>query len=166
MLLANRRVQYKYSSTGLQVRQENQSGKQNFTKGQSTFWAKALKIGLVIGVLGLIIIFYVNQYVQMSVLNDQIYHLKQELNTLVKENQKVDLEINKSKSLAHIEKEARGRLGLVEPNIHYIPAQKATEAADAQNHPAQSESKLALIAGEVGAWFKNLTSVEAGTLDE
>jgi hypothetical protein len=82
------------------------------------------------------------------------------------DNEKIALKIEQHNSLKHIEKEARGQLGLVEPTEVYYLSMNTAENAASQSTEQTSEKKGVPILAEVGAWLRNLTSVEAGTLDE
>lgn len=172
MILANRQAQYKYSQSGTYVRQEKNRVTKNPTKrrftwkGQFPFLKDAVSIAFVVAVIGMVVIAYVHQFVQISTVSYEIETLNKVLKDVTADNEKIALKIEQHNSLKHIEKEARGRLGLVEPTeVYYLSM--STESNDANQPAAEAGEKKAVpILAELGDWLRNLTSVEAGTLDE
>lgn len=172
MILANRQAQYKYSKSGLQIKQEKKvatknPSKRHFSiKGQFPFLKDAVLIGLIVAVIGMVVIAYVHQFVQMSAVSYEIESLNRTLKNVTAENEKLAVKIDQHNSLKRIEKEARDRLGLVEPTEVYYLSMKTESNVTGQSAASAGEKKILPIIAEVGDWLRNLTSVEAGTLDE
>lgn len=172
MIVANRQAKYKYSQSGTYIRQEKNTvtknpTKRHFTwKGQFAFLKDAVLIAVVVAVIGMVVIAYVHQFVQISTVNYEIGKLNKNLRAVTADNEKLTLKIEQHNSLKRIEKEARKRLGLVEPTeVYYISMN--TESNNPSQPTDQIDGKKAVpILAELGAWLRNLTSVEAGTLDE
>ncbi|AZR73043.1 hypothetical protein BBF96_06305 [Anoxybacter fermentans] len=167
MILAKNKPQYKYDSKGFRSKQENRLKIKKDKKRQIPFVLKAVGIGCIIFLFGLIVILYIHQYVQISRTNYQIETLKRELAQLKAENEKIRLEIAQNKSLKKIEEKARERFGMVDPeNVYYITLKSETTGESRSSQLDSKEKDVILFVQGVADWFKNLTSVEAGTLDD
>lgn len=156
---------YKYRPKVIIPRQEKEPQIKNFKRVQFPFIAKALKMIMVMAVIGVVVIAYVHQYAVISKANYDIQDLQKQFNGVKAINERMHIAIAQNESLKHIEEEARDRLGLVEPkDVYFISTGQEPVRQEKPAQVAHSGKPLGIIK-EVGTWFKNITSVEAGTLD-
>ncbi len=167
MVLENRQSYYKYSTNGSFTKQENSLRTKKHKNRSFPFVFKAIGIGCLVFFVGLIIIFYVYQYVQIATLNYQIASCEKTLEELEIKKQNLRLTIAQKNNLKEIEEKARTRYDMVQAtDPYYLTLNKDNQDIDKTENMASSDSKnFALIVHGVTDWFKNLTSVEAGTLD-
>lgn len=172
MVVANKQPKYKYDKYGSKKRSNKQGKRTKFEqkkKKETPFALKAVAIGCIIVVFGFIVVLYINQFVQISRTNYQIERLQKELNELQNKNEKIRLAIAQNQSLDKIETLAREEYQMVDPTneeIYYITLKNKSNNNDKTiNDEPEKEEEIQIVRG-VTDWFKNLTSVEAGTLDE
>lgn len=156
---------YKYRSKVILPRQEKESQIKNLKRVQFPFIAKALKMIMVMLVIGVVVIAYVHQYAVISKANYDMQDLQKQFNSVKAMNERMRIAIAQNESLKHIEEEARNRLGLVEPKDVVFISTGQEPAKQAKPTQIAHTGKPLGIIQEVGTWFKNITSVEAGTLD-
>lgn len=167
MVVANRQGRYKYSIKGELNTQENGQNSQKPNKIKQSFFGRAVAMACVVAIVGAVIIVYIHQFVQISTTNYEINQLKKEVAAIQEENDTIRLQILQNKNLKRIEQEAREKLGMIDPSQKetcYIPVQKKSTVEAVSVEP--SEVNNFVFVRDMMTWLKNLTSVEAGTLEE
>lgn len=114
-----------------------------------------------------------SRYTQLIVAGYQLDKLNGELAVLQQENQQLNVELNKLKSLNRIEQIATVKLGMVEPDkVQFVagldasaPAPGAAAGAGRTNSgtAASKQGIMQELANTVALWAKGLTPAEAGT---
>ncbi len=125
--------------------------------------------GFVIFIIGLFVIIYINQYVEVSRLNFQLEKLEDKRNKIKSENAHLELKISRLKTLDRVEEIAKSNLEMIKPNkVHYITLNSEDRNIDNLTVVAEEtkETKKVKLKDRVLAWFSHLSEVQAGTLDE
>ncbi len=167
-LYVKRQAHYKYDSNKFIKRKQENNFLSKKPKEKS-FGLKAFGFVFLVFIIGFIVVAYVHQFIEISTTNYQIQSLEEKLANLQAENEKIKLQIAQTNSLSNIDKNARELYGMVEPDqedILYIHLNDATKEQAEVSIPPKGGNKVVHIANEVVGWLKNLTSVEAGTLDD
>lgn len=167
MIVANKQSRYKYSLKGEVNKQENGGNSQKSNKIKQSFFGRAVAMASIVVIVSAIIIVYIHQFVQISTTNYELNQLKKEIAAVQTENDAIRLQILQNKNLKRIEQEAQEKLGMVYPSQKetcYIPAQKKSSVETLSIESTES-TNFAFVQ-DMMTWLKNLTSVEAGTLEE
>lgn len=166
LILVNRQLDYKYSSSGSFQKQESDLTRKNSKKRTPSFIKKALGVSGIAFLLGCLVIFYIYQNVQINDFNYQIVAAESKLDDLNSQNQNLRLQIAERQSLSQIENKAKEFYGMVEADdFCYVSLKTEKTSEQIITQSSTPNKSLAMIVYEVTDWFKNLTSVEAGTLD-
>lgn len=168
LLLTKNKYKYRYKTNGSFKRQENYRPIKKHKERKKSFGLKACGYGSIIFIIGLFIIFYIYQFAQIAELNYQINKLEKTLKTVNTTNQNLRLEIAQRKSLQEVEEKAISLYNMVEPEkVYYVSlGGEETFESNSVDRNTGEKNNIGSIVLEVAHWFKNLTSVEAGTLDE
>lgn len=167
LILTNKQSYYKYSSSGSFKKQEKGISLKNSKQRSPSFIKKALGVSGIAILLFCCIIFYIYQSVQIDDYDYQIAAAEKKLNQINLENQNLRLQIAERQSLYQIESKAKERYGMVEADEFYYLSLEKPQKIDEEidREPVNANKSLTMIVYEVTDWIKNLTSVEAGTLD-
>ncbi|MBD3155609.1 MAG: hypothetical protein GF368_03050 [Candidatus Aenigmarchaeota archaeon] len=171
LVVRNKQPKYKYDKYGTKKKVNKQGNRPKSKKKQkkdTPFALKALGIGCIIVLFGFIVVLYINQFVQISTTNYQIDKLEKELSDIENKNEKIRLQIAQSQSLEKIENIARKELKMADPDkdkVYYISLENNSTNSNRTKNTKNNKEETQVVQG-VADWFKNLTSVEAGTLDD
>ncbi|MCK8823680.1 cell division protein FtsL [Fuchsiella alkaliacetigena] len=126
---------------------------------------------LLIGIIVVFGILYINKYVKINQTATEINKLQREVEVLEEKKRTMQLEISSSKSLKRIEKVAKEELGMVEPKqVNYLSLndKKASTQKIAKEEKGASEGIIDFryLGKRISTWFKGLTQLRAGTLEE
>ncbi|MCK4259012.1 MAG: septum formation initiator family protein [Halanaerobiales bacterium] len=161
----NRHAHYKYDANRFINRKQENSIKIKKHK-EKPFGLKAISTVFFVFIIGFIIILYVNQFAKISTTNYQIKKLEKEIAKLKLENEKIEFKISQSQNLKLIDQKAKD-FGMVVPDTSiYVTLNQDSKKQTEASESLKEDNKIVHLASEVAVWFKNLTSVEAGTLDE
>lgn len=133
-----------------------------------------LVIIFIICIIVLFFIMYINQYVQLSRKSFMVEKLEDKKRDLESKKEHLQLKIARLKSLDRVERIAKQELNMEEPdNINYIvidlneehksKSEKDKKKITQQQEETKEELSFNLEA-RVQDWFKDLTTVQAGTL--
>ncbi|MFO7819239.1 MAG: cell division protein FtsL [Halanaerobacter sp.] len=133
-----------------------------------------LVIIFIISIIILFFIMYISQYVQLSRKSLMVEKLEDKKRRLESKKEHLQLEIARLKSLNRVERIAKQELNMEEPdNINYIVIDSSEEHKNKQGKDNQkitqqqeeTKDKLSFnLEEQVKDWFKDLTTVQAGTL--
>ncbi|TDX53021.1 cell division protein FtsL [Orenia marismortui] len=130
-----------------------------------------LLYGFLIFLIGILVILYINQYVQISRMNFEVEKLEEKRDKLKTEQAHLQLDISELKSLSRIEKIAKNKLGMIEPNkVKYIVSSKPLQKdkLETSKHKENSRNKTNFdksIKDRLLVWFSTMSKVQAGTLE-
>ncbi|MGM0369216.1 MAG: cell division protein FtsL [Bacillota bacterium] len=149
------------------------------TKNKITNSKTMLVIMLIIFIIVLFFIMYINQYVQISRKSLAVEKLEDEKRNLESKKDHLQLKIARLRSLERVERIAKGDLNMEEPdNINYIvldsieseaksKIKPKTEEDNSQQVAKDEQEKIAInLKQEFSNWLNDLTTVQAGTLQE
>ena len=107
MLLTQKKVNYNYSNTDIK---KDEKQKKNYTACQFVTVYIAITV-----LVGLLLVLFIGQSVKITHLNYKLNNLNQQLTELRDKNHQLKLNIARNSSLTKIERIARQKLNMIEP---------------------------------------------------
>ncbi len=157
MLQTKPKIDYKYNQVNYKNKREKVNKKKISLKLMVGF-------SLILITLGVLLVAYIGQSVQLTHLNYELNYLRDELEVIEETNHKLNLQIARDRSLARIEQIARRELHMIEPEEMEVIVlnDHQTEIEAAGDRVAEEKFFLAALFDNI---LERLGTVKADSLD-